>query len=261
MRYFTSAGMDMASIWHCFGNYMHSVDLDEVIRMIAASGTNVIPINTHHLNSERNRQHLQIGFGGVTYDALVEAMNLQNYIMMLNINHQTSAAAAVAKTLNAREMVQVDVVKLEVLNPDLRTSADEELLQAVLELRRRRPELKLMPLFSNDLAMAQRLVDAGCPLLRVMGTPIGSGGGIVDLDTFGKICALDVPVVLDGGVGCSEHYLQAARVGAAGCLVNSMLFDTPARPSQILRRFVAEALGGLADLRVPAGSAGELHRG
>ena len=252
MRYFDCAGMEMASIWHCFGNYMHSVDLDEVIRMIAASGTNVIPINTHHLGADLRREHLQIGFGGVTFDALNSAMNLQDYILMLNINHQTTSKAAVRKTLDALAMTGVNVIKLEVLNEDMSTSSDDQLLEAVLELRQLRPELQLMPLFSNNYELAQKLVDAGCPLLRVMGTPIGSGGGIADLETFAKICALPVPVVLDGGVGAPEDYIQAMKVGAAGCLVNSMLFATDAPPSKVLRDFVVRSLNAVEDLEEAA---------
>jgi thiazole synthase len=232
----------MAAIWHCFGNYMHRVDLGEVLAMLEASGTNVVPVNTHELDSRMRPEDLRIGFGSVSYAALAAAHDLSPYILMANINHQTSAAAAVEKTLLAVEMTGIATIKLEVLSDDLSRSNDAALIDAVRTLRQRRPDLRIMPLLSNDPIVAKELADAGCPLLRVMGGPIGSGTGIADEAAFAKCCNLGVPVVLDGGIGAVEDYLAARRLGAAGCLVNSMLFDQGVPPSRVLRDFVEGAL-------------------
>jgi thiazole synthase len=235
---FRVAGLEMTRIWHCFGNYMHRVDLWTIQRMLRASRTNVLPINTHRLSATSRRDGLEIGFGGVTVDQLRDTRPLDGMVVMLNINHQTTAAAAVAKTCLAYDLTGEAAVKLEVLNGDLRTSNDEELIEAVRELRRTLPPLILMPLVSNNWASAQRLVELGCPLLRVMGSAIGSGRGIADLDTFTRICALPVPVVLDGGVAQAEDFAVARAAGAQGCLINSALFAGTAPPDLALRSFV-----------------------
>lgn len=242
MRYFSCDGLSLATIWHCFGNYMHRVDMRQVLEMLRASGTNVIPVNTHLLDAGRRREHLLIGFGGVTFDALAAAKDLSRYILMVNVNHQTTAAAAVEKTLLAADMTGIETIKLEVLTKDLKSSNDSELIEAVRILRQRRPDLRIMPLHSNDPEVASRLVDAGCPLLRVMGGPIGSGSGIADEEAFAACCRLGVPVVLDGGVGDADDYLAATRLGASGCLVNSMLFEQGQEPYEVLGDFVAGAL-------------------
>src|SRR4029077_10638423 len=140
---FPVAGFRMTRIWHCFGNYMHRVDVWTVQRMLRASGTNVVPINTHRLNSSALREGLEIGFGGVTLDLLRETGVLEHMTLMLNINHQTSATAAVEKTALAHRLTGECVVKLEVLNSDLRTSNDEELIQAVSQLRKLMPQMIL----------------------------------------------------------------------------------------------------------------------
>jgi thiazole synthase len=242
VNYFDCDGLRMAAIWHCFGNYMHRVDLNEVLNMLEASGTNVVPVNTHELDSDRRPEDLRIGFGTVTYDELAAACDLSRYILMANINHQTSADAAVEKTIVAAEMTGIPSIKLEVLSEDLRSSNDGELISAVQRLRERRPDLRIMPLHSNDPVVAKELVAAGCPLLRVMGGAIGSGVGIVDEASFADCCRLGVPVVLDGGIGTVDHYFAARRLGAAGCLVNSMLFDQGRPPHEVLRDFVERAL-------------------
>ena len=108
---------------------------DEAIqRMLRASGTNVLPINTHRLSAASRRDGLEIGFGGVTVDQLRAARPLDGMVVMLNINHQTTAAAAVAQTRLAYDLTGEPVVKLEVLNPDLRTSNDEQLIDAVSQV-------------------------------------------------------------------------------------------------------------------------------
>lgn len=216
--------------------------------MLEASGTNVVPVNTHQLDARMQPEDLRIGFGSVTYAALAAARDLSRYILMANINHQISADAAVEKTLFAVEMTGISTIKLEVLSDSLSTSNDAALVDAVRILRQRRPDLRIMPLLSNDPVVAKELVDAGCPLLRVMGGPIGSGAGIADEAAFAECCSLGVPVVLDGGIGAVEDYLAARRLGAAGCLVNSMLFEHGLPPSKVLRDFVERALREPADV-------------
>lgn len=242
MIFYDCDGLRMSEIWHCFGNYMHRVDLDEVLAMLEASGTNVVPVNTHELDPRMRPEDLRIGFGSVSYAALAAARDLSNYILMANINHQTSAAAAVEKTLFAVQMTGIETIKLEVLSDNLSTSNDAALVEAVRTLRQRRPDLRIMPLLSNDPTVARELIDAGCPLLRVMGGPIGSGSGIADEAAFAQCCDLGVPVVLDGGIGSVDDYVTARHLGATGCLVNSMLFEQGLPPSAVLRDFVQRAL-------------------
>lgn len=242
MRYFSCDGLSLATIWHCFGNYMHRVELEQVLKMLSASGTNVIPVNTHLLDARRRRDDLLIGFGDVTFDRLAAARDISQYILMVNVNHQTTAAAAVEKTLVAVDMTGIETIKLEVLSDDLKNSNDAALIDAVQDLRTRRPDLRIMPLHSNEPAVAKELVDAGCPLLRVMGGAIGSGAGIVDEHSFEACCRLGVPVVLDGGVGHADDFLVATRLGASGCLVNSMLFERGQEPYEVLADFVESAL-------------------
>jgi thiazole synthase len=247
VNYFDCDGLRLATIWHCFGNYMHRVDLDQVLRMLSASGTNVVPVNTHLLTAKGARDDLRIGFGDVTYDRLAAVKDLSQYVLMANINHQTTASAAAEKTLVATDVTGIKSIKLEVLSEDLKSSNDAALIDVVQLLRARRPDLRIMPLQSSDPAVAKELVEAGCPLLRVMGSPIGSGAGVCDEAAFAACCQLGVPVVLDGGVGNVKDYLVAKRLGAAGCLINSMLFERERQPYEVLGDFVERVLQQRAD--------------
>ncbi|MBS0186137.1 MAG: thiazole biosynthesis family protein [Proteobacteria bacterium] len=228
----------LTKVWHCFGNYMNEVDLQTVINMLNASKTNVIPINTHKMTNNNARNGLLIGFGGVKYDDLAKSMDLSEKLIMLNINHQTTAEDAIEKTLRAYDLTGEKLIKLEVLNEDMETSNNKELIKAVKKLRQLKPELILMPLLHCNYEDAEELVELGCPLLRVMGSGIGTGKGIIDKEEFKKICDLNVPVVLDGGVGSPKDFEEAVNLGAIGCLVNSMLFKSDYTPEEELKNFV-----------------------
>ncbi len=235
--------IEMTSLWHCFGNYMHKVDKETAVKMLEASKTNVIPVNTHLLSATRDPNDLQIGFAGVKLSDLEGEIELEKYHLMLNINHQKSAQDAFHKTLWAYEITHIPLIKLEVLNDDLATSNNEELIKSVSMLKKEIPELIIMPLLSNDYQVAKRLVDLGCPLLRIMGSPIGSGEGINDENEFRIICSLNVPVVLDGGVDTAKDYHAAKKHGAMGCLINSALFTQGREPVAYLRLFREECFG------------------
>lgn len=234
---FTVNNLEITKVWHCFGNYMHKVDKKTALEMLNASKTNVIPINTHLLDHNKDPDSLQVGFAGVKISEIKDSIDLKKYKLMLNINHQISSEDAVKKTQWAYEMTGEKIIKLEVLNKDLATSNDEELIKAVQTLKQTNPELILMPLLSNNYNTAKKLVELGCPLLRVMGSAIGSGKGIENKEEFKKICTLGVPVVLDGGVNSAEDFHAAESLGAIGCLINSALFVEGRDPVAYLRKF------------------------
>lgn len=237
---FKCCGIDLNRVWHCFGTASHTVDLNTVIAMLETSGTNVLPINTHSLSAESGRLGLTIGFGNVLYDDLVERQDLSSMVIMLNINHQLTAKTAVNKTLWAVGLTGEKIIKLEVLQANLTTSNNRELVSAVEILRKWSPHLILMPLIGCKYDDAQRLIELGCPLLRVMGSDIGSRGGIENPKEFERICRLNVPVVMDGGIGNPNHVKQALELGAVGYLVNSALFSNSRGPVETLSTFMRE---------------------
>lgn len=229
-EYFDCADYRFTRLWHCFGNAHNLIDLPTIIQLLQASGTNVLPINTHMLPSFDDRRGLQIGYGGVTLDTLAQQFQIDHYIKMININLATDSEEAIRRALRAHELTGERILKLEVLNKDHATSNDEALLTAASELKCSDKNFIIMPLISPSLRTARALADLGCPLLRVMGSAIGSCSGISDTVTFGRICEIGVPVILDGGVGSPGDFRAARTLGAAGALINSMLFTKEPAP-------------------------------
>jgi thiazole synthase len=237
--YFVGAGLLMKRLWHCFGNERDHIGIDGILELLRISETNVLPINTHRLTLRKNRAGLVMGYGDVTYDALRNVLDVTSYIRMLNINLAGNSREAVERARCAHQLTGERVLKLEVLDVRRRTSNDDALIEAVTELNEGNEEFVIMPLVSANVAAARKLVELGCPVLRVMGSPIGSGSGITAPADLRACCRLGVPVVLDGGVGNVADYHMAMHCGAQGVLINSMLFAKSSPPADIMRNFVS----------------------
>jgi thiazole synthase len=245
-RWIETGSGPVNSLWHCFGVEHERVVPTTALAMLAASETALLPVNTHRVVDAPRRRSLLIGHGDVTLDMVATELGLDDFVPCLNINLQTSAAAAIALAHGARDLSGLSLLKLEVLTADKTNSDDAALGEATAALQD--DGFVVMPLISTNLDAARRLVeDHGVGLLRVMGSPIGSGRGIEDPVAFRAICALGVPVILDGGIGGIEDFVRALELGAVGGLVNSMLFRDD-RPADTLRKLSHE----LNETSVPA---------
>ncbi|WP_193065025.1 hypothetical protein [Oceanobacillus oncorhynchi] len=223
------------SLWHCFGNHTHKVDLETAVRMFATSETALLPINTHKLKEKVSQDSFLIGHGDVTLQQFENAYDTSNIVKALNINLQTTAEDAVKHSIIGKSLTGVNLLKLEVLTEDMHDSNDEELVKSVSQLRKIGGYV-IMPLISANYKVAKELVEEyKCPLLRVMGSSIGSGMGINDQEELRKIASLGVPVILDGGIGNVEDFMYGIELGLQGGLINSMLFfeGNPAKSMQI----------------------------
>lgn len=132
-----------------------------------------------------------------------------------------TAEEAVRTAMLAREALDTDLIKLEVIGdkqtlyPDL-----PELLKATRTLVKE--GFTVMPYTSDDVVTALRLEDAGVPCVMPLGGPIGSGLGILNPTNIGIIIdRLQVPVIVDAGVGTASDVVIAMELGADGVLLNT----------------------------------------
>lgn len=215
------------SIWHCFGVRDEIVSHDLACRMLDASGTALLPINT-------NQYRALIGHGDVTWQSFQAEAEKRDLVPCLNINLQTTAADAVAQAVNFRKATGISLLKLEVLDADDDTRSNDAACVAATEMLVD-AGFTVMPLVSDAPYAAEACFIVGVPLVRVMGSPIGSGAGIVNAGRVAQICeSAPVPVILDGGIGSVDDARQALELGCAGFLVNSALFKGDLAPDEWL---------------------------
>jgi thiazole synthase len=230
----------MAELVHCFGaKPEHRVSTEVAAEMLRASGCIHLAVNTHRIDEVKRGDDLPVGYASATLGSVRDLVGAELGLRpVLNINHPTTAVAAVRRARRAVEMTGVKVIKLEVLDPSLTTSANEQVVDAVGELRA--DGLEVWPLLTPDRRAFERCVALGVTMVRIMGSPIGARRGIAPdrLPVIKELLAdSPVPVMLDGGIGSTGHVAFALRLGFQSVLVNSCLFADGADPVASLRAF------------------------
>ena len=132
-----------------------------------------------------------------------------------------TARDAVITAKLAREALGTNWVKVEVI-------ADEHtLLPDVVELLDACELLVaegfvVLAYTSDDPVVAKRLEDVGCAAVMPLGSPIGTGLGILNPHNIELICSrATVPVLLDAGVGTASDAALAMELGCSGVLLAS----------------------------------------
>lgn len=156
-----------------------------------------------------------------------------------------SAREAVVTAELAREGLGTDWVKLEVIGDETSLLPDAvELLAGAEELVAR--GFVVLPYSTDDPVLARRLVDVGCAAVMPLGSPIGSGLGVLNPHAIeAVVAAVDVPVVLDAGVGTASDAALAMELGCAAVLA----------ASAVTRAADPVAMAGALRLAVEAGHA------
>src|ERR1700740_1088169 len=132
-----------------------------------------------------------------------------------------SVKEAVTTAHMAREVFGTSWIKLEVIGEDDTLQPDVfGLVEATRILSG--DGFEVFPYTTEDLLVADRLLNAGCQVLMPWGAPIGSGRGLNNLFGLKALRAHfpDVPLVIDAGIGVPSHAAQAMELGFDGVLVN-----------------------------------------
>src|SRR6202035_515810 len=151
-----------------------------------------------------------------------------------------TARDAVLTARLAREAFATDWIKLEVIGDE------DTLLPDAPELLRAAEELVdegfvVLPYTTDDPVLAPRLADVGCAAVMPLGSPIGSGLGIRNPSNIALVReAVDVPVVLDAGVGTASDATLAMELGCDAVMAASAVAraQDPVRMARAMRAAV-----------------------
>jgi len=154
-----------------------------------------------------------------------------------------TARDAVMTAQLAREAFETDWVKLEVIGDERTLLPDApELLVAAEQLVA--DGFVVLPYTTDDPVLARRLEDVGCAAVMPLGSPIGSGMGILNPYNLTLIVEqAGVPVVLDAGVGTASDAARAMELGCDAVLCASAI-SRAADPVAMARAIRAGVEGG-----------------
>ncbi|MDM9645683.1 thiazole synthase [Rhizobium sp. S163] len=134
--------------------------------------------------------------------------------------HGVSEAVLTAKM--ARELFATDWIKLEVIgNHDTLQPDVFGLVEAARILVSE--GFQVLPYTTDDLVVAERLLEAGCQVLMPWCAPIGSATGPLNPMALRSIRAHfpDVPLIVDAGIGRPSHATAVMELGFDAVLLNT----------------------------------------
>jgi thiazole synthase len=172
--------------------------------------------------------------------SLVDVLAAAGVELLPNTAGCYTARDAVLTAKLAREAFATDWVKLEVIGDEDTLLPDApELLKAAEELVDE--GFVVLPYTSDDPVLARRLVDVGCAAVMPLGSPIGSGMGIRNPYNISLIReAVQVPVVLDAGIGTASDAALAMELGCDAVMAASAIAraEDPVRMALAMRHAV-----------------------
>ena len=127
----------------------------------------------------------------------------------------------------AREALETDWIKLEVIGDQVTLLPDnEQTLEAARVLVKE--GFIVLPYFTDDLIMARKLLDAGCPAVMPLAAPIGSGMGVQNPSNLRIIREQlpDATIIVDAGVGVPSDASVAMELGADAILMNTSIAES-----------------------------------
>lgn len=189
-------------------------DNEETRLATEASGAEIVTVAIRRSNIGQNPNEPN----------LLEAIPPEKYTILPNTAGCYTAEDAVRTCKLARELLDGhDLVKLEVLGDEKTLFPDVmQTLKAAEQLVK--DGFKVMVYTSDDLLIAKELEAIGCVAVMPLAAPIGSGLGIRNPYNIRFIVEeLNVPVLVDAGVGTASDAAVAMELGCDGVLMNTAI--------------------------------------
>lgn len=129
---------------------------------------------------------------------------------------------AVTTAMMAREVFGTDWIKLEVIGEADTLQPDVFALVEAAKILSQEG-FKVFPYTTEDLIVAEKLVEAGCRVLMPWGAPIGTGRGLNNPYGLKTLRAHfpEIPLVIDAGLGLPSHAAAAMEMGYDAVLLNT----------------------------------------
>jgi len=201
-------GVEFTSrLWVGTGKYK---DFKETMLAVEASGTDVVTVAVRRVNiTDRKSENL------------LDFIDPKKYKILPNTAGCYSIEDALRYARLGREAGISDLIKLEVVGDEKTLFPDVCGLLKATEILAKEGFI-VLPYTNDDPVMARRLVDAGAACVMPLGAPIGSGLGIRNPYNIKIIRELiDVPVVVDAGVGTASDATVAMELGVDAVLINT----------------------------------------
>ncbi len=222
------------------GKYPDNATMVEAIR---ASGAEMVTVAVRRVDLDRSRE-----------EGILHHLDPDEFFLLSNTAGCYSAEEAIRYARLARAAGFNEWVKLEVIGDEVTLLPD---IPATLEAARVLVDegFKVLAYTNDDVVTALRLEDVGCTSVMPLASPIGSGLGLVNPYYIREIKRrLEVPVIVDAGVGTASDACETMEQGVDGVLMNTAIATAgnPVRMARAMRRAVQAGRDAFLAGRMPS---------
>lgn len=147
----------------------------------------------------------------------------KNVTLMPNTSGARNAEEAVRIARLARELGCGDFVKIEIMRDSKYLLPDNKETVKATEILANEGFI-VMPYMYPDLNTARDLVNAGAASVMPLASPIGSNKGLATKEFIQiLIDEIDLPIIIDAGIGRPSQACEAMEMGAAAVMANTAL--------------------------------------
>ena len=185
---------------------------EETARALEISGTEMVTVAVRRVNLDPSKG-----------ESLLDHVDRERYHILPNTAGCFDVDSALRTARLSRELLDTPLVKLEVLG-DPKTLLPDPV--GTLEATKVLVDegFTVMVYCSDDPRMGVRLAELGAAAVMPAGSPIGSGQGVLNPNAISILNELiDVPVIVDAGVGTASDVAAAMELGVEGVLLNTAI--------------------------------------
>ncbi|CCO24137.1 thiazole synthase [Maridesulfovibrio hydrothermalis] len=197
---------------------------DSVIPEICeASGSQIITVALRRVDLESDT--------GNVMDFIPEHMQLLPNTSGARTAEEAIRIARLAKAMGCGDWIKIEVISdSKYLLPDgYETAKATEILA--------REGFVVLPYVNADLYVARSLADAGAAAVMPLGAPIGTNRGLKTREMIRILIEeIDLPIIVDAGIGRPSEACEAMEMGADACLVNTAI-ATASNPAMMAKAF------------------------
>ena len=181
---------------------------------LEASGAEIVTVAVRRVNISNNSE-----------EKLTDLISPRKYTFLPNTAGCFSSKQALRTLELAREIGGWKMVKLEVLSD--KKTLYPDMIETINTCKVLISNgFSVLAYCNDDPVLAKKLEDIGCSAVMPLGSPIGSGLGILNpLNIEIIVKQSRIPVILDAGIGCASDASFAMELGCDAVLVNSAIAE------------------------------------
>jgi thiazole synthase len=185
---------------------------EQNLACVEASGAEMITVALRRVN-----------FDATKGPRLLDVISPERFTILPNTAGCYTVEDAVTTARLGRELLDTELVKLEVIGDERTLYPD---VAGTLEAARILVDegFTVLPYVTDDPVACQRLEAMGCAAVMPLAAPIGSGMGVRNPANLRIILeTVEVPVIVDAGVGTASDAALAMELGATALLMNTAI--------------------------------------